>query len=312
MNIKFDENIFYGHLIKGDLNNALGYLKQFPEQAGLYDRYRLVFEQGHYLVYDTDSRLNELLMIYQQYYRDVFYLNVNAAEAAERMRNRFAALWDTADPDMGFDTMEDCLIAEAFRNRSYHFLGGKTSGYYGPYIWKITETRQYDVELPGGVQKYTVRFLDGFLTKSWLDYLSFGAVSTGGWSDGDGIINCVKSSYDVESESFRVSLLKHEAQHAMDLSTFRNMSSEDLEYRAKLVELIYSDKRNLLAQFMYETGTENEGNGHSQAAERLVEGFSKALHRDRGELCTLSIGQIQSVAKALFTKSNDEIRSKYA
>lgn len=310
MDTKFDENIFYGHLIKGNLNSALGYLKRFPEQAGLYDRYRRVFEQGHFVTYDTDSRLNELLAVYQQYYRDVFYLNVNAEEAVGRMRNRFSALLD-ADQNMAFDAMENCLIAEAFQSRSFHFLGGKTGGYYGPYIWSITETRQYDVELPGGVQAYTVRFLDGFLAKSWLDYLSFGAVSTGGWSDGDGIINCVKSSYDVESESFQVSLLKHEAQHAMDLSKYRNMSSEDLEYRAKLVELIYSGKRNLLTRFMYEAGTENAGNGHAQAAERLVEGFSEALRRGRGELCFLSIGQIQSVAKALFAQSNDEIRSKY-
>lgn len=190
-------------------------------------------------------------------------------------------------------------------------MGGKTSGYYGPYIWKTTETKRYNVELPDGTQEYTVRLLDGFLAKSWLDYLSFGAVSTGGWSDRDGIICCVKSSYDVESESFKVSLLKHEAQHAMDLSKYRNMSPEDLEYRAKLVELIYSSERNLLAQFICEAGTENADNGHSRAAGRLVEGFSKALCQDRGELCSLSTGQIQSVAKTLFTKSNDEIRRKY-
>ena len=312
MGAEYDENIFYGQLIKGDLNSALGYLKQFPEQAGLYDRYRLIFEQEQYTAYDTDSHLNELLAVYQRYYRDVFYLNVNAEEAAGRMRNRFAAFFDISGQDMDFDTMENGLIAEAFRSGSFHFLGGKTGGYYGPYIWKSTETRQYDVELPCGVQKYTVRFLDGFLAKSWLDYLSFGAVSTGGWSDRDGIICCVKSSYDVESESFKVSLLKHEAQHAMDLSKYRNMSPDDLEYRAKLVELIYSSERNLLAQFVYEAGAENADNGHSRAAERIVEGFSKALRRGRGELRSLSIGQIQSAAKTLFVKSNDEIRSKYA
>lgn len=312
MGADYDENTFYGHLIKGDLNGAISYLKQFPERAGLYDRYRSVFEQEQYVTYDADSYLNGLLVIYQRYYRDVFYLNVNAGEAAERMRNRFAALFDTVDQDMGFDAIENCLIAEAFRSRAFQFLGGKTGGYYGPYIWKTTETRRYNVELPNGVQKYPVRFLDDFIAKSWLDYLSFGAVSTGGWSDGDGIINCVKSSYNVDSESFQVSLLKHEAQHAMDLSEYRNMSSEDLEYRAKLVELIYSSERNLLTQFMHEAGTENTYNGHSRAAERIVEDFSTALRRGRSELCLLSAGQIQSAARVLFAKSNDEIRSKYA
>ena len=72
MGAEYDENIFYGFLIQGDLNGAIGYLKQFPEQAGLYGRYRSVFEQGHYVAYDVDSHLNELLVVYQQYYRDVF------------------------------------------------------------------------------------------------------------------------------------------------------------------------------------------------------------------------------------------------
>ena len=120
MDTKFDENIFYGHLIKGELNSALRYLRQFPEQAGLYGRYRSLFEQGHFVTCDTDSHLNELLAVYQQYYREVFYLK-NAEEAVGRMRNRFAVLLD-ADQDMAYNEMEDRLIAEAFRSRSYHFL----------------------------------------------------------------------------------------------------------------------------------------------------------------------------------------------
>ncbi len=52
--------------------------------------------------------------------------------------------------------------------------------------------------------------------ESWLSYLTFGLSGTGGWSNGDGLIHCVKRHYDLKSESFRVSLLKHEAQHASD------------------------------------------------------------------------------------------------
>ena len=73
-------------------------------------------------------------------------------------------------------------------------MGGKTSGYYGPYIWQYEETKNYEVGLPKGTQEYKIALLDGFLTKSWIDYLSFGEISPGGWTDGDGIINCIKSS----------------------------------------------------------------------------------------------------------------------
>ncbi|MCM1241719.1 MAG: hypothetical protein NC314_02670 [Roseburia sp.] len=99
------------------------------------------------------------------------------------------------------------------------------------------------------------------------------------------ITTLMKSSYDLEDESFTVSLLKREAQHTMDLSQYPHMSSEDLEYRAKLVELIYSCKRNLFQKFIHEADTSKENNGHSMAAYRIIEEFVKKLHIDNKQLC---------------------------
>lgn len=312
MGLEFNENIFCGQLLNGDLKGAIGYLAQFPEQSELYGRYISVFENETCLTLDTDDYLNQILAIYQKYYRDVFYRNVDAETAAETIRNRFAAFFGIKNRSVTLGEIEQTEIAGAFRSRSYQFLGGKSSGYFGPYIWKTTESKTYAVELPEGIRDYTVRLLGGFISKSWIDYISFGKISPGGWADGDGVINCVKDSYDFEAESFTVSLLKHEAQHEMDLSNYKNMSSEDLEYRAKLVELIYSSKRNLLHQFIYEANSSNTGNGHSLAADRIVGGFAKTLHRSRNEFGTLSIDEIQSAAKALFVKSSAEIKDKYA
>lgn len=149
-----------------------------------------------------------------------------------------------------------------------------------------------------------MKLLDGFVVKSWLDYLSFGKVSTGGWTDTDGIINCVKSSYDFDSEDYRVSLLKHEAQHARDLSLWPDMPSAMLEYRAKLVELIYSAERNLLTQFVREADSSDDSNGHFAAVYRIVSEYCKILDKSTDELGMLSIDQVQSVAKSLLDKSS--------
>ena len=164
------------------------------------------------------------------------------------------------------------------------------------------------MELPDCNQKYAVKFLNGFVSKSWLDYVSFGVLSTGGWSDGDGIINCVKSSYDLEDENFTVSLLKHEAQHAVDLKAYPEMTSADLEYRAKLVELIYSAKRNMLEQFSYEADSSKDSNGHAMAASKIVAEFKT---RTRENLTKLSIEKVQRISRDLFVQSNQEIRRKY-
>ena len=306
MSKEFCPNVYYGYIIKGDLIGAISYVRQFPDRAELYKRFTAVFEQEKYRIYEVDAYLNEILAVYQKYYRDVFYLCIGKEKAADKLRAALAAFFGIND-GTELCEIEQNQTAEAFQSRGFHFLGGKTSGYYGPYIWRVTETKSYEVELPDGIQTYSVKMLDGSITMSWLDYLSFGEISPGGWTDGDGIINCVRSSYDFDSESFKVSLLKHEAQHARDLAVHKDMSSEDLEYRAKLVELIYSNERNLLERFAKEVDSCDKSNGHSVASSRIIEGFSKTLDKDYTELGNLEIDVVQATAKTLYESSNTQL-----
>lgn len=300
----FEKSLFYSYLIKANLKDALSYLKQYPERGEQYSKYDLLFEKETYLKYDVDDDLNGILLIYQKYYREVFYLEENENIAEEKMLIRFLKFFDIENRDIELDEIEEEYVAKAFKKQSMEFLGGRTGGYYGPYIWRDTEVKKYEVELPEGIQDYVVKILDGFLSKSWLDYLSFGSVGTGGWTDRDGIINCVKESYDFTSENFLVSLLKHEAQHVMDLKNYPEMTSEELEYRAKLVELIYSKERNLLKQFASEADTSKVKNGHSLAASRILEAFEKKYNKD---IISCSLEDIQKISKTLFMESNEDM-----
>ncbi len=123
-------------------------------------------------------------------------------------------------------------------------------------------------------------------------------VTAGGWTDGD-IVVCGSCDPDpIESEYFQVSFLKHEAQHVQDLARWPDLSQELLEYRAKLVELIYSRERKLLYFFQYQAreGYRKEtGNGHMLAARRIVEGIDPA-------------GDIPAQALALFWESCKELK----
>lgn len=309
MDVEFSSEIYYGAIVRGDLPAAMEYVRQFPERADLYRKFVDRFEREQYVRFDLPPELDSILRIYQQYYRDVFFLRADKERALDRMNARFADFFGKPRDSILFSDLEEHYIAEAFRRSGLHFQGGRTGGYYGPYIWRTTENAEYDVELPGGIQKYTVKLLDGFVTLGWLDYLSFGKISPGGWTDGDGIINCVKSSYDFESENFRVSLLKHEAQHARDLEKVPDMSSETLEYRAKLVELIYSSERNLLPQFRGEADDADPGNGHAMASDRIVKGFCRMLKLSPSELDKLPNGQVRDVATALFAESAHALHS---
>lgn len=285
------------------------YLEQFPETAALYQKGVDLYQKEHYLTYDVDVELNEILLVYQKYYRDAFYLELSADEAAQRLQERLAELFRVT-LDASLDKLEE-MAETAFRQKSFHALMGRTSGYYGPYIWKVEELRHYKVELPEGEQDYAVKFLDGFIMKSWLDYISFGETGTGGWSNGDGLIHCVRAAYDLESEDFQVSLLKHEAQHAMDQARYKGITNEELEYRAKLVELVYSRERRMLERFVSQADVTKTDNGHGLAAERIVRGFEICLKKDRDSLAELPLESVQTIAQLLFSESSEEMAAKY-
>ncbi|HBA48532.1 MAG TPA: hypothetical protein DCZ91_12185 [Lachnospiraceae bacterium] len=309
-----DKGKYYGYIVKGDLRGAINYVKQFPEQTDLYNRFMAVFDREQYISYEVNDVLNDILTAYQQYYRDVFYLCTDKEQSEASLRDRLTGIIGITDNSVAEANVELCdleqhQLAELFQQQGFHFLGGRTSGFYGPYVWRTTEIVSYDVELPEGIQTFPVKFLDGFIARSWTDYLSFGEVGSGGWVDSEGYINCVKSAWDFDSESFRISLLKHEAQHARDLQTDKEMSSEDLEYRAKLVELIYSDERNLLPAFAQEADSADKSNGHAMAAYRIIKGFSDALGVDRIDPTAIPMEKIQTVARRLFEKS--KVRELY-
>lgn len=299
--VTFEEAVLYGFLTKGKLRLAMEYLTQFPEKRAEIQWYQRLFEQEQYIVYDVEPELNQLLYIFQQYYRDAFYLNMPEQSASERMQKRFEQHFLTKGQS---DAKEwEARIQSVFEKYGYHYLGGRTSGYFGPYIWKTTTQKTYLVELPEGIQTYRVNLLSDFLMNSWLDYISNGRISTGGWADEDGVLNCVESSYDLTSEAFKVSLLKHEAQHILDLSRNPGATSVQLEYRAKLVELIYSAERNLLPSFAGEADLSNPENAHGIAAEQIITSFREHLGDDTVPLANLPVSQIQQIARKLFAQS---------
>ena len=226
--------------INGDIKGAIAYMRNHEEFKDILPAYVAIFEDCEYRTFEIPDILNDILRLYQIYFRDTFYCGLPETEAADKLLTGLKVLLDVPDAE------EDLLtekLQSVFEAKGYHALFGKTQGYYGPYIWRDTVSTVYRVELPGGTAEYTVNILKGFVFRSWMDYLTFGRFGTGGWASPDGTINCVEQAYDFESERFLVSLLKHEAQHTVDMKQFPGITPAELEYRAKLVELIYFNKK---------------------------------------------------------------------
>ena len=286
--------------LNGDIKGAIAYMREHEEYKDILPAYTAIFEDGEYRTFEVPDALNDILRQYQIYYRDVFYCGLPEAEAADKLRTRLKALLHL--PDAGEELLTERLRS-AFEAEGYHALFGKTQGYYGPYIWRDTVPTVYRVELPGGTAEYTVNILKGFVFRSWMDYLTFGRFGTGGWASPDGTINCIAQAYDFESERFLVSLLKHEAQHAVDMKRFPAIPPAELEYRPKLGELHYSGDLGLLQKFVSEADESRADDSHAAAAARIRHEFADTDPAD--------LSAIRARALELLEAHTKEMEDKY-
>ena len=286
--------------LNGDIKGAIAYMREHEEYKDILPAYTAIFEDGEYRTFEVPDALNDILRQYQVYYRDVFYCGLPEAEVADKLRARLKALLHL--PDAGEELLTERLRS-AFEAEGYHALFGKTQGYYGPYIWRDTVPTVYRVELPGGTAEYTVNILKGFVFRSWMDYLTFGRFGTGGWASPDGTINCIAQAYDFESERFLVSLLKHEAQHAVDMKRFPAITPTELEYRAKLVELHYSGDLGLLQKFVSEADESRADDSHAAASARIRREFADTDPAD--------LSAIRARALELLEAHTKEMEDKY-
>ena len=287
-------------LIEGKVKEAIEIMCDLPEYEKEREQYIDLFENEHYRQYEVDGILNEILLAYQQYFRDVFYCNSDEEIAADKLIRKLCQTFSISEKEK--DALEDRL-QELFEQKGYHALFGKTQGYFGPYIWKDTVPTSYQIELPEGVEQYTVNILKGFVFRSWMDYLTFGRYGTGGWASPDGTINCIEQAYDLESERFRVSLLKHEAQHTVDRKRFPQITPAELEYRAKLVELHFSGDPGLLQKFLSEADESKPDDSHAVASARIGREFADT------DQTVLSC--IQTRALELLRAHTRELEEKY-
>lgn len=284
------------YFLQGDLRGAMQYMSKHEEYKDILADYRAIFEQCRYRSYDLPEPLNDLLLPYQVYFRDVFYCGLPQAEAERKLLAQLKEILEM--PDAEEDTLTEQLQL-VFARKGYHALFGKTQGYYGPYVWKDTVPTVYRVTLPEETAEYTVNLLKGFVFRSWMDYLTFGRYGPGGWASPDGTINCVEQAYDLESERFRISLLKHEAQHTVDMKRFPGITPIELEYRAKLVELYYSGDIGLLQKFLSEADASKVGDSHAVASARLKREFAV--------IDQTKLSAIQAHALECFHASTEEI-----
>lgn len=274
----FDGQIMSRYLSSGDIPSILEYLSTLPDESDTLAAYQRVFAQEPpvFEYPTTDEEMIQILSCYYSYFVFVFGKRHSPEEGKKYLHDLFCQ--EFSFPKWFPLPWIEGFIGYKVHRLGYHYLGGTTSAYYGPYIWKTTEKTVYSVEIPSGIVQIPVFFMKEFLSNSWLSFLSFNRTGTGGWTKKKGLY-CRWDSYvdKLDKPSFTISFLKHEAQHHADFARFgKRLAPSQLEYRAKLCELCYYPNSELLERFI-NSAKDDPHYAHSQAEYWLVSDLSNAL-----------------------------------
>jgi hypothetical protein len=187
-----------------------------------------------------------------------------------------------------------------------HVLGGMTRPYFDLMLWTAQDSTQYEVALTDVVQPVQVVFLSDFLVKGWSHFATFGRAYTGGWATKEALF-CLREDYDLESEKFTISYLKHEGRHFADYPRFPALEQADLEYRGKLTELAFARESlfTILDHFVA-TGQPNPNAPHAYANFAVVSDLSRALFgeevREGSRFRATDVELIHEKARALLVE----------
>lgn len=252
---------------------------------------------------DLPPRTRALLAAYQHYWREAMLRTVATAAAERGLHAAIERALDAsyADLDAATDAAKAAVEAEGL-----HALTGMTLPLHEFMVWRRSTRTSYPVELPEQRVDVAVVFLDDFASLGWAAFATAGRSHTGGWATADALY-AVRSAYDIESESFRVSYLAHEGRHFADYRAFPKLAQPELEYRAKLTELACADDTlpALLVRFAARTGTDRSV-PHAFAHHWLVRHLAVELGSEP-PWDSVPRERIHAAARALLARSTHEL-----
>ena len=276
---------YFKQVFAGDVSNARTLFAGSPGDPGakmLAERFDGRFVErtdGLDLAAIETPVVKTIIELFQDYWRDALMqtaprdaLDDRLEVALDRILVAHGYASALGDEDGLFDNVEALILASGYFAKS-----GRTPPLYDLMIWTTNDTATESVELTDGTWDVEVNYLDNFVSYGWSNFAAFGMTSTGGWAEKDGLF-CVCRHYDLDSERFKLSFLKHETRHLVDLALYPELQAADLEYRGKLSELAFAeDGIYPLMAYFQNASNRVEDAPHPLANWYVIEGLSRLL-----------------------------------
>ena len=230
-----------------------------------------------------DNFVRSVIKAYRSYYQQAFLQR----DRLPALSKGLSAALKTAARRQGISSLttasgkkfEENLKKEVKR-RGFFSLLGCVAPFRSLLVWRREYPRTFKVKLPETTQNVKVVFLKQIIELGWLHYATFGRYHVGGWAEKTAIF-CVKQAYKTGSRNFKVNYLSHEAQHFADYKMFPKLKTIDLEYRAKLVQLAFTDDAKTYLKRLENEAKNDPQSPHSFAAYKILQHFKTQASKDK-------------------------------
>lgn len=329
INYPFDLQKIYSYALQGHVYKILSIFDSIPneilteEQKNIKEKYVYRFDKQDE-VFDfktTDTSVLQIMKIYQSYWKDVLLNKENSKENEKKLKNCIGTYIYTIHYKNKLSKKKICknftdYTKTVLEKKGYYSATGITAGIFDLLIWGKELKIEYNIKLPEGMIKVPVVFMDSIITMGWEEYATFGKYYPGGWAT-EKELYCVKNTYDTTSEKFKISYLQHEGQHFFDYKSYTNLSSADLEYRAKLTELCFLQENlfNTISFFIKNASNQNKDNAHAFANYYIINDLSKKIFNqefvtDINRWKELSPQHIHKTSEELLKQNSIYLRKK--
>jgi hypothetical protein len=282
--------------------------------------HRFRAQDEHYDYRTGDSAVVAIMRIYHHYWQNVLLDTAGRStwdsllidEVCAHLLKHPSKL-DIGEPGGIAERWAD-LLQQYLELHGYYAAAGKTGAFYDLLLHAAETEVRYPVTTPEDTLEVTVVFMDSVISNGWEGYATADTYYPGGWAT-DSALFCARSSYDLASEQYSVSYLKHEGKHFADYKRFPKLQSADLEYRAKLVELGSANEIEYrLIRFFQQNSAYDVTNPHAYANFCVIRDLSRSLFQKEREedieaWKKLPVEMIQRAATVLLLKNTRDLQA---
>jgi len=297
--LKLDRSKIFSYVLDADLKNVLPLLKSGDSDILSEKDKKLKNDFEERFGYNEDrsgypdikkSEISRLLKIYSEYWRESL-LNPEKnydTSLSVSLLNFFSGeykLKEITVPDSLIPDTLNYFLKKYINGFNYHTTGfGKTGRVLDLLVWKKQTDTTYKLSFLNDELNAKVVFMYDFITLGWEEYASLGIYYPGGWAT-DKELFCVRDSYDLNSENFKVGYLAHESRHLSDNNIYPGrLSDAEMEYRAKITEICLS--KNTLydkLKFFISGANSKSDNAHPLANYFVIKDLSEKLFGSKFE-----------------------------